>query len=164
MFQQHTSPAAHQPPHGQGLGRPPGGRPRKPHGLLRQWREWGGTCPSRVLKVRAGSAAASVVCLHLGQGVLGNCTTSTAPHQAHGGTGKIRDSKKATGSCAFMWSQGRLVFNLPEMRAGSGFSSGDKLRLQLCFAFPHASSAPSICSCMLPAQCGRNRVMLSAHS
>lgn len=108
--------------------------------------------------------AAGVVCLHLGQGVLGNYETSTAPHQARWGTGKIRDSKKATGSCAFMWSQGRLVFNLPQMRAGSGFSSGDKLRLQLCFAFPGASSAPSICSCVLPAQRGRNHVMLSARS
>lgn len=108
--------------------------------------------------------AAGVVCLHLGQGVLGNCATSTALHQACWGTGKIRDGKKATGSCAFMWSQGRLVFNLPETKAGLGFSSRDKLGLQLCFAFPCASSTPCIRSCMLLAQHGRNRVMLSARS
>lgn len=115
-------------------------------------------CPTGVLKVRAGSAAASAVCLHLGQGVLGGCATSAAPHQARWGTGK-----KATGSCTPGVGSGQACFQ-PEMRAGSGFSSGDKLRLQLRFAFPRACSAPSIRSHVLPAPRGRNRVMLSARS
>lgn len=92
-----------------------------------------------------------VVCLHLEQGALGNGATSVAPHRECWGTGTIRDSKKTTGSCAFMWSRGRLLFNLPETRAGSGFSSGAKLRLQLCFAFPMpAAHPPSALACSRP--------------
>lgn len=62
---------------------------------------------------------------HRGQGILGSCTTSTARHRACWGRGKIRGRRKATGSCAFLWCRGRLVFELPKRKL--------KLRLQLCF-------------------------------
>lgn len=90
-FQQHSSPAAHQPPHWPGRAR---GWPRKPHGWPGQQRECSGTCAGKVLNERPGSAAAGVVCLHLEQGALGNGATSTAPQRACWGTGKIRDSRK----------------------------------------------------------------------
>lgn len=152
-FWQRTSPAAPQPPHGQAGERP---------GDSQVAQAVEGTSPGGVSEVRTVSAAAAVVCLHLGQGVPGNCATSTALHHVRWGTGKIRGSKKAAGSCSFMWFQGRLVFNQPETRAGSGFSSGDRLRL--CRASPHAGSAPSARPRVLPARRGRHGVMLSALS
>lgn len=83
---------------------------------------------------------------------LGGTTPSTL--------GNRQESDGLVHSCL---GSGQACFQ-PEMRAGSGFSSGDKLRLQLRFAFPRACSAPSIRSHVLPAPRGRNRVMLSARS
>lgn len=73
---------------------------------------------------------------HRGQGILGSCATSTARHQACWGRGKIRGRRKATGSCAFLWCQGRLVFELLKRKPGSGSGSA--------FAPSRARSVPSV--------------------
>lgn len=109
---------------------PVGAEQGSPHSLLERWMEGCNTYQQGSWQAQEGRGSPSPRTGHPGE--LRNLNSSPP----RWGTGKIRGRRKATGSCAFLWCQGRLVFELSKRKPGSVSSS--------VFAPSCARSVPSI--------------------